>query len=126
FPGLRIAGRYSPPMQPLEKMNHEEILDRIAQAKPDILLVAFGNPKQEKWLAMPRNRLNVPVCIGVGGSLDFVAGAVPRAPKWMQSTGFEWAYRIAQEPKRLAQRYVHDAIGLAMHIPSQFIATAMQ
>jgi N-acetylglucosaminyldiphosphoundecaprenol N-acetyl-beta-D-mannosaminyltransferase len=126
FPGLRIAGRYSPPVQPLEKMNHEEILDRIAQAKPDILLVAFGNPKQEKWLAMHRDRLNVPACIGVGGSLDFVAGAVPRAPRWMQSTGLEWLYRMGKEPKRLAQRYLHDAIGLALHVPSQLFATAMQ
>src|ERR1700760_151028 len=114
FPGLRIAGGYSPPVQPLEMMNHQEILDRIAAAKPDILLVAFGNPKQEKWLAMHRDQLNVPVCIGVGGSLDCVAGAVPRAPQWMRSSGLEWLYRVAQEPRRLLHRYVHDAIGLAM------------
>lgn len=126
FPGLRIAGRYSPPVQPLEKMNHQEILDRIAAARPDILLVAFGNPKQEKWLAMNREKLNVPVCIGVGGSLDFVAGTVPRAPRWMQSTGLEWLYRMSQEPKRLAHRYLHDAIGLALHMPSQLFATALQ
>jgi N-acetylglucosaminyldiphosphoundecaprenol N-acetyl-beta-D-mannosaminyltransferase len=126
FPGLRVAGRYSPPVQPLEKMNHQEILDRIAAAKPDILLVAFGNPKQEKWLDMHREQLNVPVCIGVGGSLDFVAGAVPRAPQWMQNSGLEWLYRVAKEPKRLIHRYIHDAIGLAIHMPSQLFATALQ
>ena len=126
FPGLRIAGRYSPPVQPLEKMNHQEILDRIAAAKPDILLVAFGNPKQEKWLNMHRDHLNVPVCIGVGGSLDFVAGAVPRAPQWMQSVGLEWFYRMSKEPQRLAQRYIHDAIGLAIHMPSQLFASVLQ
>ncbi|HEY2497482.1 MAG TPA: WecB/TagA/CpsF family glycosyltransferase [Candidatus Angelobacter sp.] len=126
FPGLKIAGRYSPPARPLEQMNHEEILNRIAQAKPDILLVAFGNPKQEKWIAMHRDRLNVPVCIGVGGSLDFVAGAASRAPQWMQSCGLEWFYRMSQEPKRLVQRYFGDAIGFALHMPSQLFTTALQ
>lgn len=126
FPGLRIAGRYSPPARPLKQMNHEEILQKIAQAKPDILLVAFGNPKQEKWIAMHRDRLQVPVCIGVGGSFDFVAGSVSRAPGWMQNCGLEWLYRVSQEPKRLAQRYFHDAVGLAVHMPSQLFTTALQ
>lgn len=126
FPGLQIAGRYSPPVSPLEQMDHNDILDRIAQARPDILLVAFGNPKQEKWLAMHRDRLNVPVCIGVGGSLDFIAGSVPRAPRWMQHSGLEWMYRAYKEPKRLARRYLHDAIGLALHMPSQMFSNALQ
>jgi N-acetylglucosaminyldiphosphoundecaprenol N-acetyl-beta-D-mannosaminyltransferase len=126
FPGLRIAGRYSPPARPLGQMNHEEILKKIAQAKPDILLVAFGNPKQEKWIAMHRDRLDVPVCIGVGGSLDFIAGAVPRAPRWMRNSGLEWLYRVSQEPRRLVHRYFNDAIGLALHMPSQFFTTALQ
>ena len=61
-------------------MDQEDILSRIEEAKPDILLVAFGNPKQEKWIAMHRHRLKVPVCIGVGGSFDFLSGRVSRAP----------------------------------------------
>jgi N-acetylglucosaminyldiphosphoundecaprenol N-acetyl-beta-D-mannosaminyltransferase len=126
FPGLNIVGRYSPPLRPLEKMNHQEILERIAEARPDILLVAFGNPKQEKWIAMHREQLNVPICIGVGGSLDFLAGAVPRAPQWMQTSGMEWLYRMSQEPRRLVHRYLHDAFGLAIHMPSQLFATARQ
>ncbi len=126
FPGLRIAGRYSPPARPIDQMNHEEILERIAAAKPDILLVAFGNPKQEKWIAMHRERLSVPVCIGVGGSLDFIAGSTARAPRWMQKSGLEWLYRMAREPKRLASRYLQDLIGLAVHMPSQFFTTALQ
>ena len=96
YPGLRIAGRYSPPVRPLEKMNHEEILERIERARPDILLVAFGNPKQEKWLSMHRDRLKVPVSIGIGGSLDMIAGKLNRAPRWMQKTGMEWIYRAAR------------------------------
>ena len=126
FSGLRIAGRYSPPVKPLDQMNHDEILRRINSARPDVLLVAMGNPKQEKWLAMHRYKLNVPIAIGVGGSIDFMAGAVSRAPKWMQHSGLEWAYRMAQEPKRLMQRYLGDAIGVARHLPSQVMANMMQ
>lgn len=126
YPGLRIAGRYSPPLRPLEEMDHEDILSRIEEAKPQILLVAFGNPKQEKWLAMHRNRLKVPVCIGVGGTLDFLSGNVSRAPHWMQNCGLEWFHRVIQEPRRLARRYVKDAAGLAFHLPPQLAAMARQ
>lgn len=126
YPGLRIVGRYSPPLQPLEEMDHEDILGRIERAGPDILLVAMGNPKQERWLAMHRDRLRVPVCIGVGGSLDFLAGKVARAPRWMQARGLEWLHRTLQEPGRLAKRYLHDAMGLVLHLPGQLATTASQ
>jgi len=126
YPGLRIAGRYSPPVRPLEQMNHEEILARIEEAQPDILLVAFGNPKQEKWLSMHRNRLRVPVSIGIGGSLDMIAGKLSRAPRWMQKSGLEWFFRAAQEPRRLAGRYLTDALTLGRYLPQQMAATASQ
>jgi N-acetylglucosaminyldiphosphoundecaprenol N-acetyl-beta-D-mannosaminyltransferase len=126
FPKLRIVGRYSPPVSPLSEMDHEMILRRIELAQPHILLVAMGHPKQEQWLAMHRHRLKVPLCMGVGASLDFLAGTVSRAPLWMQSAGLEWLYRAAQEPRRLAQRYVVDAVGLARHLPAQVAANAIQ
>jgi N-acetylglucosaminyldiphosphoundecaprenol N-acetyl-beta-D-mannosaminyltransferase len=126
FPELRIVGRYAPPLAPLAEMDHETILSRIEQARPDILLVALGHPKQEQWLAMHRHRLNVPLCMGVGASLDFLAGMVTRAPVWMQTAGLEWLYRAAQEPRRLAQRYLIDACGLARHLPAQVAAHAIQ
>jgi len=126
FPNLRIAGRYSPEPKPLEKMDHEEILRRIEAAEPDILLVAFGNPKQEEWLAMHRDRLKVPVCIGVGGTLDSISGTVPRAPRWMQRNGLEWLHRVWQEPKRLAARYFSDALCLLCHLPGYIAASAAQ
>jgi N-acetylglucosaminyldiphosphoundecaprenol N-acetyl-beta-D-mannosaminyltransferase len=107
-------------------MDHEEILCRIEAARPDILLVAFGNPKQEKWLAMHRHRLNVPLCIGIGASLDFLSGKVTRAPQWMQSSGLEWAYRMCQEPTRLANRYLGNAVGLICYLTMQLAATAAQ
>jgi N-acetylglucosaminyldiphosphoundecaprenol N-acetyl-beta-D-mannosaminyltransferase len=126
FPGVSICGRFCPEYRPLEAMDHEEILSRIEKAKPDILLVAFGNPKQEKWLAMHRHRLKVPVCIGVGGSFDFMSGRVPRAPMWMQRLSLEWLYRMIQDPSRLAKRYAVDLFGLFRHLPLQILAVAMQ
>jgi N-acetylglucosaminyldiphosphoundecaprenol N-acetyl-beta-D-mannosaminyltransferase len=126
YPDLEICGRYSPPMSPLEHMDHDDILRRIDDARPDILLVAFGNPKQEKWIAMHRDRLAVPACIGVGGTLDFLAGAVPRAPRWMRGMGLEWFYRCSQEPVRLSRRYISNAASLAKHVPRQFVPHALQ
>jgi N-acetylglucosaminyldiphosphoundecaprenol N-acetyl-beta-D-mannosaminyltransferase len=82
------------------------ILDRIAAAQPDLLLVALGAPKQELWSHEQRAGLGSAVAVGVGASLDFIAGAQRRAPRWMSESGLEWAYRLAQDPKRMASRYL--------------------
>jgi N-acetylglucosaminyldiphosphoundecaprenol N-acetyl-beta-D-mannosaminyltransferase len=82
------------------------ITDRIAAAKAQILLVALGAPKQELWITQVRAELGSTVAIGVGASLDFVAGTVRRAPKWMSDVGLEWTYRLMQEPRRLWRRYL--------------------
>src|SRR5208283_1677859 len=87
YPGVRIVGTYAPFHEELARMDHSEILDRIAAAKPDILLVAFGNPKQERWIWMHRKRLGVPVAMGVGASFDIIVGDVRRAPRWIQRCG---------------------------------------
>jgi N-acetylglucosaminyldiphosphoundecaprenol N-acetyl-beta-D-mannosaminyltransferase len=126
YPELRIVGRHCPEPRSLDKMDHEDILQRIEEARPDILLVAFGNPKQEEWIAMHRDRLRVPVCIGVGGTLDMLSGVVRRAPRWMQAHGLEWLHRFLQEPRRLAMRYLKDAICLTCHLPGYFAATVVQ
>jgi N-acetylglucosaminyldiphosphoundecaprenol N-acetyl-beta-D-mannosaminyltransferase len=89
YPGVKIVGHYAPPLADLERMDHGDALDRIHAAKPDILLVAFGNPKQEKWIRMHAKRSGVPVSIGIGGSLDMLVGDVQRAPTWMQRNGLE-------------------------------------
>lgn len=107
YPNLQIEG-YSPPFHPLLEMDHDEIKHRITQAKPDLLFVAFGCPKQEKWMAMHYQSLGVPVAIGVGGTIDFLAGQLKRAPAWMQRTGTEWIFRLLQEPRRLFRRYARD------------------
>jgi N-acetylglucosaminyldiphosphoundecaprenol N-acetyl-beta-D-mannosaminyltransferase len=107
YPGLQVAGVHSPPFSPILDMD-TSFQEEIRSAQPDILLVAFGNPKQEKWIGMHGCRLGVPVMIGVGGSLDFIAGQFNRAPKWMQQSGLEWLYRLLQEPRRLFRRYAID------------------
>lgn len=126
YPGVCIAGRYSPEHRSLDQMDHDDILRKIELARPEILLVAFGNPKQEKWLAMHRYRLNVPLCIGIGGSLDFLSGKVSRAPQWMQSRGLEWAYRMFQEPTRLASRYLNNTGGVLRYLTMQLATTTAQ
>ena len=104
-PQLIVAGHYSPKFADLLDMDHDEIRRQIHEAKPDLLFVSFGCPKQEKWISMHYRSLGVPVCVGVGATIDFIAGKVKRAPKWMQKTGTEWTFRVAQEPRRLIGRY---------------------
>lgn len=118
-PGLVICGAFSPPIAPLLDFDHAAILDRLQIARPDILLVAFGCPKQEKWIYMNLHRIPAPVSIGVGASLDFVAGKFRRAPRWMRSTGLEWTFRLAQEPRRLFNRYLFDLFFFARALRRQ-------
>ena len=105
---------YSPPFGRLvdaktdDPMNNAEIRRRLAETKPDILLVAFGCPKQERWIYANYRELGVPVSIGVGATIDFLAGTMRRAPVWMQKTGLEWVFRLLQEPRRLFKRYAVD------------------
>jgi exopolysaccharide biosynthesis WecB/TagA/CpsF family protein len=107
YPGTKIVGTYCPPFETFSTQEEQDrIRDVVQAAKPDILLVAFGAPKQEKWIAANKDRLGVPVAIGVGGSFEMASGMLKRAPKWMQRTGLEWAYRFAQQPRRLFDRYI--------------------
>lgn len=126
YPGAQIAGRYSPPLSSIDDMDHTAILKMIEEADADILLVAFGNPKQEKWLAMHRSRLHVPVCIGVGASLDFLSGSHSRAPEWMQKSGLEWVHRFYKEPRRLGSRYSRNMLGVLRHLSLQMLAVSTQ
>lgn len=97
YPGLRIAGTYPGSPSPEEE---EEIVARVREASPHILLVAYGAPAQDRWIRGNLERLGVPVCMGVGGGLDFVSGRVRRAPPWVRRLGLEWLFRLAQEPWR--------------------------
>ena len=126
YPGVRIVGHHAPPLADLERMDHGDTLERIRAAKPDILMVAFGNPKQEKWIRMHARRLGVPVSIGIGGSMDMLIGNVKRAPKWMQRSGLEWLGRCIQEPARLLPRYARNFSGLALRLPIALLANVLQ
>jgi len=107
YPDTKIIGTYCPPFATfLTQEEQDRIRDVVHAAKPDVLLVAFGAPKQEKWIAKNLERLNVPVAIGVGGSFEMASGMLKRAPVWMQRSGLEWAFRFAQQPRRLFDRYV--------------------
>ncbi len=97
-PGLTVVGTHHGYFTPDEE---PQIVRRIAEARPDILFVALGAPRQEKWIRRHMAELQVPVAIGVGGALDVLAGRVPRAPGWMQRTGLEWLYRVLRQPARL-------------------------
>lgn len=111
-PGLQIVGVECPPFRPLTEAEERDQVERIRAVRPDILVVAFGQPKGELWILERLERLRVPVSVQVGATLDFVAGRVRRSPKWMQKTGVEWVYRLAQEPRRLAGRYLGNILFL--------------
>lgn len=111
YNNLNICGMYSPYIG-FEKDPEEikNIIKIVNQAKPDIIAVGLGAPKQEKFIYKFKDKLNVPVALAIGASIDFEAGVVKRAPRWMQERGLEWLYRLIQEPRRMAKRYLVDDI----------------
>jgi len=106
FPRMSIAGKFSPPFRDLSEEEDNQIVESINRANPDILWVGLGSPKQDYWMYYHRDRLNVPVMVGVGAAFDFLAGTKPQAPRWMQRSGLEWLFRFCCEPKRLWRRYL--------------------
>jgi N-acetylglucosaminyldiphosphoundecaprenol N-acetyl-beta-D-mannosaminyltransferase len=113
-PALRVAGCSSPPVAALLDMDHAGASAAVAQADPDVLLVAFGAPKQDKWIRMNLHRLGGPVAMGIGASLDFIAGAQTRAPRWVQALAMEWFWRLCSQPRRLFKRYSSNLIFLTL------------
>jgi N-acetylglucosaminyldiphosphoundecaprenol N-acetyl-beta-D-mannosaminyltransferase len=105
YPGLKIVGGYSPPFRALDEDEEAAVAAEINRSKADVVWVGIGVPKQEKWMAAMRDRLDAPVLVGVGAAFDFHAGLVPQAPGWLQGVGLEWAYRLSKEPRRLWKRY---------------------
>ncbi|MDX6765643.1 MAG: WecB/TagA/CpsF family glycosyltransferase [Candidatus Methylacidiphilales bacterium] len=118
-PRLQIAGMESPPYKPLNEFDHAGINRRIREARADILLVAFGCPKQEKWIGMNLQEHGAAVSIGIGATFDFLAGKFSRAPGWAGALGIEWLYRMAQEPRRLGGRYLFDLFFFANDVRNQ-------
>ncbi|MBI5620167.1 WecB/TagA/CpsF family glycosyltransferase [Candidatus Gottesmanbacteria bacterium] len=105
FPALRIVGHRDTPARPIPSLQNQKIIAEVNHARPEIVFVGLGCPNQELWMIENRKKLGAPVLIGVGAAFDFLSCRVRQAPEWTQNVGFEWLYRLIQEPKRLWYRY---------------------
>jgi N-acetylglucosaminyldiphosphoundecaprenol N-acetyl-beta-D-mannosaminyltransferase len=105
YPGIQIAGMYSPKFHPITDDEDEEIVKMINKTTADFIWVGLGAPKQEKWMAAHQGKMNG-LMVGIGAGFDYFAGNIERAPVWMQENNLEWIYRLMQEPKRLFKRYM--------------------
>lgn len=111
YPDIEIVGTYAPPMGfEKDKKELNKINDMISEVKPDLLITCFGCPKQEKWIYENINKYDAKVSVCAGATVDFLAGNVKRAPRWMSEHGLEWFYRFLQEPKRMFRRYFIDDV----------------
>ncbi len=106
FPTIQVAGHYSPPFRQQTEEDDRRAIEIINAAEADILWVGLGCPKQELWMHAHRNKLRVPVMIGIGQAFNIYAGKVRQAPRWMRDHGMEWLFRLVQEPRRLWRRYL--------------------
>ncbi len=106
YPHSQIVGSYAPPFRGIKEWEDEGVLEKINQAAPDVLWVGLGSPKQDYWMSQHREKLDVPVMIGVGAAFDFLAGVKKQAPRWVQRSGLEWFFRLCSEPRRLWKRYL--------------------
>lgn len=108
FPGLKVAGVWSPPYRPLTDEEAIEVVANINMSDPTFVWVGLSTPKQEWWMAEYAPRISAPVVVGIGAAFDIHAGLKTQAPAWMRRMGLEWLYRLAQEPGRLASRYLSN------------------
>ncbi|HYO25078.1 MAG TPA: WecB/TagA/CpsF family glycosyltransferase [Lacipirellulaceae bacterium] len=110
WPGVCVVGTLSPPLGfERDDAENARILAAVAGAKPDVLLVGFGAPKQELWVHAHARELDAKAALCIGATIDFLAGEKRRAPRWMRRIGLEWLHRLSTEPRRLAKRYLRDA-----------------
>ena len=115
--GIVVAGTYCPPFRPLTEKEQQDVASHIGAASPDVLWIGLSTPKQEKWMHQNRERLSVPVMLGVGAAFDFHSGRARQAPAWMREIGLEWLFRLSTQPYRLWRRYlisIPKAVGLAL------------
>jgi N-acetylglucosaminyldiphosphoundecaprenol N-acetyl-beta-D-mannosaminyltransferase len=122
FPGIEIAGHWTPPHRSLTAAERREVAARVNDSGADLVWVGTGSPAQEIWMHSMRELLEAPVLVGVGAAFDFHAGLTPQAPDWMQRRGLEWLFRMAREPRRLAPRYLRDNPAFIAAFARQWIA----
>jgi N-acetylglucosaminyldiphosphoundecaprenol N-acetyl-beta-D-mannosaminyltransferase len=125
-PNLQVAGVMTPPFRDLTEQEDEEQVRQINAARPDILWIGLGTPKQETWMAAHLGRIEAPVMIGVGAAFDFLAGTKQQAPRWMQRNGLEWLFRLVTEPRRLWRRYAYIVPGFAILIVGDLALRALR
>lgn len=121
YPGLRVVGAYSPPFRALTVEEDQAIIAKINEAKPDIVWVGLGSPKQERWMAAHVGHIKGATLIGVGAAFDFLSGAKKQAPRWIQRSGFEWLFRLLSEPRRLWRRYLVNNSLFVLLITAQLL-----
>jgi N-acetylglucosaminyldiphosphoundecaprenol N-acetyl-beta-D-mannosaminyltransferase len=121
FPALNVAGMLSPPYRPLTEAEDQQIVEHVNASGATLVFVGLGCPKQEVWMAQHRGKINA-VMLGVGAAFDYHAGTLQRAPVWMQRFGFEWAYRLLKEPRRLWRRYLNTNSAFVFGITKQLLA----
>jgi N-acetylglucosaminyldiphosphoundecaprenol N-acetyl-beta-D-mannosaminyltransferase len=119
FPKLEITGTFTPPFRALNAGEEKQFVETIRAAQPDILWIGLSTPKQEKFMAEFLPKLDATLMIGVGAAFDFHSGRAKQAPRWMQRSGLEWFYRLCQEPRRLAKRYLKNNPLFALKITGQ-------
>jgi len=122
YPELVVAGAVSPPFRELTEAESASLVETINRARPDIVWIGLGAPKQELWMARHRAKLDAAVLVGIGAVFDFVAGSKPRAPEWMQHAGLEWLHRLVREPRRLIRRYAVTNSSFALEVGRELTA----
>lgn len=108
FPGMEVAGACTPPFRPLNAEEEEELIARVAEARPDVFWVGLSTPKQERFMSQWLGRLDTTLMLGVGAAFDFHTGRTRQAPRWVQRSGMEWFFRLCCEPQRLWRRYMRN------------------
>ncbi|MDR3413493.1 MAG: WecB/TagA/CpsF family glycosyltransferase [Formivibrio sp.] len=115
FDGINIVGKYSPPFRTLTEEEDQAVCDTINAAKPDILWVGLGSPKQDVWISEHREKIRGTIMVASGATFDFFSGRIKQAPQWIRESGFEWLYRLTKDFRRLWVRYtVYNIIFLVM------------
>jgi N-acetylglucosaminyldiphosphoundecaprenol N-acetyl-beta-D-mannosaminyltransferase len=122
FPGIQVVGAISPPFHRLSDVEDDELVSTINAARPQVVWIGLGAPKQERWAADHQSRLNAPVLLPVGAAFNFFSGRVRRAPRWMQRAGLEWSFRLAMEPRRLLARYMSTNTRFILGLANEEIA----
>ncbi|OVE74999.1 hypothetical protein BVX97_05955 [bacterium E08(2017)] len=107
YPGVNIVGMHTPPFEPLSQKEKDDLIATVQRLNPDFFWVGLSTPKQEKFMAAYSDKLNTRVMIGVGAAFDIISGVKKDAPDWIKRSGFQWLFRLCQEPRRLGKRYLY-------------------